>query len=259
METMTAIATQTDDAPLVAQGDSLAAEVSALVVTDDTTFQRAADLSRRLAGWIKNAEEFFTPMKTSAHRTWKAICEREGAVINPKKALKTTLSERMAAYEQEQNRLRLEAEARAQREREALEAEARRLAEEERKRLTAEVEDALLTEAVEADARGDKETAERLLMAPVFIPPVSVAPVFVAPVQVETPKAAGVSFRTEWSAQLADMKELVKAAAAGNPVAMSCLRFDEVRANALARSLKDHLTIPGVKSISKRITSTRSA
>jgi len=248
-----------NDTALVQQGDSLAAEVQALVVTDDASFQRAADLSRNLAGWIKTAEEFFGPMKQSAHKTWRSICDREGAVINPKKALKQTLGERMAAFEQERERLRREAEEAARRDQERLEAEERARVEAENARLKKEAEDRVLEDAIAAEEAGDVQAATFLLDEPTFVPTVAPQPVFVAPVQVAAPAAKGISFTTTWSAQLVDLMALVKAAAGGNTVALSCLKFDDVRANALARSLKDNLTVPGVKAVSKRSTATRSA
>lgn len=248
-----------DDTPLVRAGDALASEVNALVVQDDLTFQRAADLSRGLAGWIKTAEEFFLPMKSAAHKTWRAICDRETSVIGPKKALKATLGARMADYEQEQARLRQLAEAAAQRERERLEAEAQATAAAEEARLRKEAGDVRLAEAVAAEQAGDIETATRLLEAPVDVLPVIAAPVFVPPVQIAAPKAEGVSFSTTWSAELVSLPALVRAAAAGHQGAMACLTFDQVRANGLARSLKDTMAIPGVKAVPKRGTATRTA
>lgn len=250
---------KTDDAPLVRQGDSLAAEVHALIVADDATFQHAADLSRRLAGWIKVAEEFFSPMKSAAHKTWRAICDREASVIGPKKTLKATLGQRMADYEQAQARLRQQAEAAAQRERDRLEAEARAVAAAEQARLHAEAEECVLQDAIVAEAAGDTQAAARLLNQPVQAPTVLPAPVFLPPVAVSAPQAEGISFSTTWSAELVSLPALVKAAAGGHPGALACVTFDQVRANGLARSLKETMAIPGVKAVPKRGTATRTA
>jgi len=254
------LATPTDDAPLVRQGDTLAAEVQALQVVDDATFQHAADLSRRLAGWIKTAEDFFRPIRESAHKAWKTAVDREKSVVDPKKALKATLGERMAAYEQEMERRRREAEEAARREQERLEAEARAQAEAEAKRLRDEAEERVLQDAIAAEEAGDEQAVDFLLEEPVYVPPAAPpAPVFVPPVAVPKPQAKGISFTTTWSAKLDNLEALVQAAAKGDKVALSCLTFDQVRANALARSLKEHLSIPGVRAVSSRTTATRTA
>ena len=246
-----------DEAPLVATGDALAHEVHALIVADDATFQHAADLSRRLAGWIRTAEDFFRPIRESAHRAWKVAVDREKSVVEPKKALKATLGQRMADYEQAQARLRQEAEAVAQRERERLEAEARAVAAAEQARLHAEAEERVLQDAIVAEAAGDTQAAARLLNQPVQAPTVLPAPVFLPPVAVSAPQAEGISFSTTWSAELVSLPALVKAAAGGHPGALACVTFDQVRANGLARSLKETMAIPGVKAVPKRGTATR--
>lgn len=246
-----------DEAPLVATGDALAQEVNALMVVDDTTFQHAADLSRRLAGWIRTAEDFFRPIRESAHRTWKTAVEREKSVVEPKKALKATLGQRMADYEQAQARLRQEAEAAAQRERERLEADARATAAAEQARLHADAQERLLQDAIAAEAVGDTQAVTHLLEQPVETPTVVPVPVFVPPVAVSIPQAAGISFGTTWSAELTSLRDLVRAAASGHAGALACLTFDQVRANGLARSLKETMAIPGVKAVPKRGTATR--
>jgi len=225
---------------------------------DDETFQRAAYLSRQLSGWIKTAEVFFFPMKDSAHKTWKAIVEREKSVVEPKKALKLTLGTRMAEYDQEQGLARLAEEARVLRERERLEREAQLAAEAMQRRLRADEEDRILQAAMVAEEQGDTASATALIDQPVVVPTVVPVPVFVPPVQMEAPQAKGVSFSSVWSAELTSLTDLVKAAATGNQVAMSCLAFDQVRANGLARTLKAALTtVPGVKAVEKRITTSR--
>lgn len=250
-----------NDAPLVQQGQNLAGEIERLQVVDDATFQRAGALSVQLATWLKAAHEFFDPICDTTHKAWKLALDRRKSVIEPRETLKTALGERMAKWNEEQNRLRAEAEAAAQRERERLEAEARAQAEAEAERLRRDAEDARLAEAVVAEADGDTETAERLVSAPIFVPPVYAMPVFVAPVQIAKPQAPGISFGSTWSAKLTDMHALVKAAANGNATAISCLKFDEVRANGLARALKaamkDGSSVPGVTSVETRGTKTR--
>ena len=110
-----------------------------------------------------------------------------------------------------------------------------------------------------AEAAGDTQAAARLLNQPVQAPTVLPAPVFLPPVAVSAPQAEGISFSTTWSAELTSLRDLVRAAAGGHPGAMACVTFDQVRANGLARSLKDTMAIPGVKAVPKRGTATRTA
>lgn len=246
-----------ENGELVAAGESIAREIETLQVIDDATFQRAGTLSRQLATWLKTAHEFFDPLCDSTYRAWKTATERRKSVIGPRETMKETLGERMAVYEQEQERRRQQAEEAARREQERLEAEENARVEAENARLKKEAEDRVLEDALAADASGDHAAADFLLDEPTFVPTVTPQPVFVAPVQVTAPKADGVSFRSDWSAQLTSLGELVKAAAGGNTVALSCLTFDQVRANQIARSLKGALQIPGVKAVEKRVTATR--
>lgn len=256
-----AVETMTEalDAPLVRQGDTLAAEVDALRVVDDATFQRAAGLRVRLATWLKEAHAFFDPMCDSTYKAWKTTTERRKSVIEPRETGYRALGDRMGEYEQEQERLRQVAETAAQRERERLEAVALAEAEAEQARLTTEAEDAAIEAAIAAAEAGDTQAAERIVAAPVVVPTVQPAPVVVAPVQIAAPVAAGYSSHPTWSARLDSLPDLVRAAAAGNSVALSCLSFDQVRANGLARSLRNNLKVPGVTAVEKRTTATRTA
>ena len=264
--TETAAVAIRDDEELVSSGDRLAAEITALAVVDNATFQRAAELSRGLAGWIKTAEAFFAPMKSAAHKAWRTVCDRENEVIKPKRDLKDALSGKLAIYEAAQERKRREAEEAQRREQEQLEAEERQRVAAEEARLLAEAEERRLQDAVDAEERGDTATAERLIEEPIVVETVLPTPVFVPPIQVAKPEAEGVSFSSRYSAKLYLLVDVVKAAASGNTNALACLAFNQVGANRLATSLGPSLVgadrdtavlVPGVRVIRKRITATK--
>ena len=79
-------------------------------------------------------------------------------------------------------------------------------------------------------------------------------PVYVAPVQVEkaTPVVSGISYRTTYSARVTDKAKLV-AFVAANPSFLNLVQADSVALNALARSLKTGMQIPGVVVDEKRV------
>ena len=78
---------------------------------------------------------------------------------------------------------------------------------------------------------------------------------YVAPVvvQKQTPKVAGGPvFRTIWKHQVTDLMALVKAVAAGQ-APLTAIQANDVFLGQQARSLKDALRIPGVKTYSERV------
>lgn len=236
-----------DDTSLVVTGDALSREIEALRVVDDPSFQRAAELRRGLGGWIKTAEEFFAPMKSAGFKTWRAICDRESAVIGPKKAMYKALGERMADHEQAMQRRRQAAEAAAQRERERLEAEARAAAEAEEARLRAEAQDRILEDAIAAEEIGDTQAVAFLLEEPAYIPQVQAQPVFVPPVQVSMPTSKGTSFTSTWDFEIVNEAQIPR----------QYLMPDLKQIGAIVRAQGRRTQIPGIKVVERRIAKTR--
>jgi membrane peptidoglycan carboxypeptidase len=70
------------------------------------------------------------------------------------------------------------------------------------------------------------------------------APVIAAPVQ----KTAGISTRSNWTAEVVDLMELVKAVAAGTHP-LSLLQADTAKLTQMAKALKSELNIPGVRAV----------
>src|SRR6185295_3580385 len=124
-------------------------------------------------------------------------------------------------------------------------AEEDRKAREEAERLAAEArkleEDRKLHEAAAAEAAGDKEAAEAILNEPVA--PVSMT------VESDVAKVAGVGTRSTWSAEVHDLKALVKWVAArmdAEPAVLAYLQPGQVALNKIAQAQKKLMRIDGV-------------
>jgi hypothetical protein len=250
---MTELATVTSLPELEEAAAKIAQRVPLIVIRDAESFTLAvedrAEIKRRLA----RIEEVIGPICAATHAAWKTATTKREALRGPFLEADKAYSRAMGAWEQEQERLRREAEQKAQRERERLEAEERARVQAEQRRLQEEADQRRLDEALAAEQRGDKETATRLIEAPVEAPIVLARPVFV-PVAPIAPKplAAGVSFRDNWTAEVTDLAALVKAVAE-HRAELTLLMPNMVALNGMARSLKDALKIPGVRAKNERI------
>jgi hypothetical protein len=181
----------------------------------------ALEFAKRVKAAQKRVADFFEPLKTSAHKTWKAITSREAELLDPLKSAEQTVKRKVLDYDSEQERLRLaeqrrlqaEADERARKEQERLERQAEKVKTPERR-------EALLEQAA-------------MVVAPV--------------VEVAQPeKVKGESTRRTWKAVLTDKTALLRAAAEGNDLAASLLNFDQTAANRLAVSTKGAITVAGV-------------
>lgn len=244
---------------LEAQATAIMARIPLIAIRDAESFALAvedrAEIKRRLA----RIADVMDPICDTTHKAWKTALGQREALRGPFVEADKAYSRAMGIYEQEQERQRRETEERAQRERQRLEADECARVEAEQRRLTKEVEDRRLAEAVAAEARGDTDTAERLIEAPIPVPMVAPRPVFVPVVPAPArPAAAGVSFRDNWTAVVDDLPALVKAVADGK-AAITLLQPNQTALNGVARSLKAALAIPGVRAVNERIAAQRNA
>ena len=247
---------------LEARAAALAQRIPLIVIRDQASLEEAvedrAEIKRRLARINELRDGNGTDGIVSAiHFAWKNAVARFERLRGPYIEADKAYSRAMGAYEQEQARLRHEAEERARRERERLEAEERARVVAEQARLRKEEEDRRLAEASVAEARGDTETAERIIAAPIETPTVAPRPVFVpvAPVAPK-PAAEGLSFRDNWTAEVTDLALLVKAIARGE-AAITLVVANQPALNGMARSLRGALALPGVRAVNERIAAQR--
>ena len=136
------------------------------------------------------------------------------------------LKRKMTVFSQEQERIRRAA-------------ERQRQAQEQADREKAEAEALELAQIAEGE--GDKETAEAILEE-AQQPITPAAPVVVA----EKPKAAGISMRDNYKAEVTDLMALVKAVAAGDaPITM--IKADDSALNKMAKATKGSVKMAGVR------------
>jgi regulator of protease activity HflC (stomatin/prohibitin superfamily) len=195
------------------------AKALALTISNADTYVSASDMLRGIKALANAIDEKLDPNIARWHAGHKASVAEKASMKAPLTEAEGIIKRALAAYEQEQQRI-----ARAEADRLAAIA---RQAEMDRK----------LAEAVAAEAQGDDVAAcaildEPLVSAPVFVP-------------AAVPKVAGVSYRTTYAARVTDKTALVKFCAS-NPQFLHCVMPDMTALNALARSMKTNMQIPGV-------------
>lgn len=251
------------------------------VPTTADEYAQAGEELRRIKARSKSLEEWFEKLKAPVRATAKAIDDffkaPRTALTDAEKAIKGA----MLTYDRQQDELRREAErkaaeaaraeqerlraaaakqeaaARAKREEEERKAAAARAREEEKARKLAEAgraeEAARRREAAEQEEQRRREAAaesERQRLADAEASRLAADTMPTAPVvHIEAPKVAGISTQRRWSAELADKKALIRAAAGGDELAESLLAFDQSTANKLAVALKDAMRVAGVRAV----------
>lgn len=148
--------------------------------------------------------EFFAEMKSSAYATWKAIVAREKFFTDKIDQFETILKKKMLSFKTEQDRIQRETQMR-------LQAEANARADAERKKL--------LANARQNERRGNELNAEMYKNAAESV----TAPVVV--VATALPKAAGISTREVWKAEVTDKQAFI-AAVAANPGLLQFIQVD---------------------------------
>lgn len=191
-----------------------------LATQDD--YENAGSLSTQISARMKVIETERVEMKKPALDLGRKIDALFSRPLEALKSGKAAVDKLLTDYRQEQARKAREEQAR-------LDAIVRK--EEERLRKLAEVR------AVKAEAKGDTEKADAIRESVPSIP--------VPIVQVEPPKLAGMSFRTDWKADVTDFQRLVVAVAEGKVPLDALLPNDKVIGQA-ARALKKNLNWPGV-------------
>lgn len=148
--------------------------------------------------------EFFAEMKSSAYATWKAIVAREKFFTDKIDQFETILKKKMLSFKTEQDRIQRETQMR-------LQAEANARADAERKKL--------LANARQNERRGNELNAEMYKNAAESV----TAPVVV--VATALPKAAGISTREVWKAEVINKQAFI-AAVAANPGLLQFIQVD---------------------------------
>lgn len=148
--------------------------------------------------------DFFVEMKSSAYATWKAIVAREKFFTDKIDQFETILKKRMLSFKTEQDRIQRETQMR-------LQAEANAKADAERKKL--------LANAKQNERRGNELNAEMYKNAAENVTASAVV------IENITPKAAGISTREVWKAEVIDKQAFI-AAVAANPGLLQFIQVD---------------------------------
>jgi hypothetical protein len=210
-----------------------------LVITDPDTYETAAITLKDIKALRAEVDATFDPIVKAAHLAHRTACDQKKRAEAPLLEAETVIKGAMVRWDDEQARI-----ARA-RQREAEEAERRRI-EEDRITLAAHMES-------EGKAFGDDALvaeAEELINQPI-VPIVPVVPK-------ATPVVSGQHFSVTWSASVVNLLELVTFVAK-NPQFLGLLSANQTALNGQARSLKEHLAIPGVKAIPTKTVVSRRA
>jgi len=196
-------------------------------IKDQASYLRCADYKLSLRGIRQKAIAFFKPMKDKANAVVQEIRDREKEVIAPIEKAELIINPALVKWDREQQRLRQE-------EQDRVRAEQRRQDEEARAQA-----------AERAVQDGEIEQAEAIFSAPVV-------PVSVVLPKVEKP--AGISYKKAWSAEVSNKIELIRAVA-GGLYPLELLDPNMVALNGMARALKEGMSVPGVKAVSKDVVS----
>lgn len=190
-----------------------------LKILTNEDYEKAAEFGQKIKIQAKVVTDFFKPMKDSAYKAHKAVCDREKAMLKPLQEAERILKGSIAAYQKEQERKKRELE--------------------ERMRLEAEAErDKKLSEAAAAEEAGNLAEAEMALAEAQMVETVAASTTVV----MNTPKTKGIGTAKDWEIESIDREKV--------PVVFSGVEIrpvDEKAIMRLIRATKGSIQIPGIK------------
>jgi hypothetical protein len=235
---------QDEQATITSEALTWPARARELDVVDPASYTRAGEwllgvraLRQRIAAHYDPKIEAWKEAKRHADKERATLVNEHQQAEAPLVEAEGVLAGALRAYDdaaEEARRLeeeRLQAEAQAAEEQRVIETAA-----------------ALETVAAEVGDETLREQAHEMIAAPVVAPTVHVAS--------STPAVSGISHRTTWHAEVTDIKALCRAIADGTQPA-TLVTANMTVLNGLARSLKNALTVPGVRAVPDRGTAVR--
>jgi hypothetical protein len=222
---------------------SLTEQAQVLTVRSQPDFERAGKfITEVIKPLIKEASEIFDPIIAKAHEAHKEAITQKKKIVEPLELAERTIKGEISRYCTEQERVAREA-------RLAAEREQQRLLDEQIER---EVEAAEEMAKAFGDAPEQVEAeVKAIIEQPRVYPPTPMPAVRLMPVK-------GVSTVDVYSAEVVNIRELCRAVADGRAGANLVLP-NQPALNGLARSLKEGLSVPGVRCIKTKQVSARSA
>jgi hypothetical protein len=237
----TVISTETESiseqfARCMIEGTKLAARIMSIVqlgVRTQEDYDDAAAELKLARAYLQTTGDLCEPVRNITYSLYNRVLSTKKMLQMPVEEQLKPLTNAILTFEREQEELR--------------QREERRLAEEQRK---AE-ENRKLESAAAAEAAGmDEQSVNEILEAPSTTPTPAASPTF--------QRAASVSRREAWCAEVTDLWALVKAAAKDKRL-LPLLEANMPALNAQARSLKQALAIPGVRAVDKGSVAVRGA
>lgn len=251
---------------LMNPAQSALALIESIVIDSAVMYEEAGDELKRVARRIDELDEQRKDLVGPLNDTVKRINDLFRGPLDLLRKGQTIIKGKMVAYLTEQERIaaeaKREAEAAARAVQERLDAEAAAA------RAQAEADaEALRSQAQEAAASGDVATAaalesradSKLEAGLEHAAALEVAADAVAPaVLMESPKAVGISARGTWKAEVTDKAALI-AFIATRPDLLHLVDVNQSGLNAMAKALKDAMTMPGVRAYQERTIAARRA
>lgn len=183
----------------------------ALKVVNAITYSKAGEILVLHKNLEKKIKTYFKPLKETADKAWKTICNRENEEVAKLTPTIHHLNKEMTVYHLIEEKKRKEEEDRLRRE------------------LEKKAEEEKLAMALEAEKAGAKEEAEEILNEPVFVPPPIVEKI--------VPKVAGQTMTTTWKWRLKNI----------NKVPRQYLQINKIAVNQVVRALKENAKIDGIE------------
>lgn len=190
-------------------------------IIDRPTLEEAVNHGREIDRRLKWMEEFFEPLVSSAHKTWRMLTSRREDAAGPLRQAKLSLSSAIGYFKTQEEKKRMAEEARI------------------RAELQSKVEDDTLKMAAALESAGQKEAAQALMEAPVVTPPI------ILPKQTKT---EGTYTRTNWKFTISDEAKIPR----------QYLIPDIKKIGMVVRTMKDKTDIPGVAVSSEAVEAFRS-
>jgi hypothetical protein len=205
---------------LATQSSLLLVAAQGITIQTDEHYMLADDFLGSVKTLRKKIDEGYDEIIASLHRSHKLAVATKKRYSDPVDEAEKIVKRKMADYQ-------VQREAEARKEVAALEAAARKAAEE-----------AQLAQAMALEAAGHKEAAQAVLDAPP-------APAAILPMPVGAPAIEGTSIRKLYSCRVVNLQALATFAVANPAILASCLLPNEKALNAMARAQKDSFRVPG--------------
>jgi hypothetical protein len=200
----------------------------ALAVTDQASYELAANTLKGIKALRSEVDAAFDPIVKSAFDAHKTAVAQKRKAEAPLTEAESIIKRSLSDYSIEQERLRQE----EQRKRDEI---ARR-----------EEEDRRLAEAALMEREGQEFGDAALVAEAHALIEQPVTAVTAAPLPKAIPTVQGISHRMTYSAEVTSLAALVKHIAQ-YPNLLPLLKVDQTALNAQARSLKESLSLPGVR------------